>query len=114
MSAQAQGEGRGNWGKPEKPKFKIPVPVERVERGRMYAYLQAVGSVVPVKEIEIKPEMTGRIYYTRRWMEGDDIKKGEVFATIDDRQVRLDINESELRLQSRGASSQCTVRTSKG
>ncbi len=99
MSAQAQGEGRGNWGKPEKPKFKIPVTVERVERGRMYAYLQAVGSVVPVKEIEIKPEMTGRIYYTRRWMEGDDIKKGEVFATIDDRQVRLDINESELQLE---------------
>ncbi|HQH72817.1 MAG TPA: hypothetical protein PK360_12130, partial [bacterium] len=63
--ATAQGGNPGGnaeaWGKPEKLKFKIPVTVQQVQRGRMYAYLQAVGTVVPIKEIEIKPEMTGRI-----------------------------------------------------
>jgi len=96
QQARTGGEG---WGKPEKPQFKIPVTAEVIERERMFAYLQAVGTVVPTKEVELKPEMTGRIYYTKRWMEGDEIKKGEVLATIDDRQLRLDINEAELQLE---------------
>lgn len=90
-------EGR-NWGKPERPSFKIPVTVEPVNRGRMAEYLQAVGTVVPVRELEIKPEMTGRIYYTKRWMEGDEVKEGEILAAIDDRQLRIDIRDAELNL----------------
>lgn len=96
---QAQGkDGKPGMGKPEKPKFKIPITAERVERGRMYAYLQAVGTVIPIMELEMKPEMTGRIYYTKKWMEGDEVKKGDVLATIDDRQVNNDINEAQLQL----------------
>ncbi|RJP32881.1 MAG: efflux RND transporter periplasmic adaptor subunit [Candidatus Omnitrophota bacterium] len=89
----------GNWGKPEKPKFKIPVTAQRIERGRMYAYLQAVGTIVPIREVEIKPEMTARIYYTQRWMEGDEVKKGTIFASMDDRELKLNINEQELQLK---------------
>ncbi|HOJ62263.1 MAG TPA: efflux RND transporter periplasmic adaptor subunit, partial [bacterium] len=89
----------GAFGKPEKPKFKIPVTVQPVHRGRMYAYLQAVGTIVPIKEIEIKPEMTGRIYFTQRWLEGDEVKKGNVLARMDDRELTLNINEAELQLR---------------
>ncbi len=93
------GRANSNWGKPKKPSFKIPVTVEQIERERMYAYMQAVGTVVPTKEIEIKPEMAGRIYYTKRWMEGNEVEKGQVFATIDDRQLRLDLNEAQEQLE---------------
>jgi len=101
--SDAKGKGRANrsesnWGKPKKPSFKIPVTVEQIDRDRMYAYLQAVGTVVPTKEIELKCEMPGRIYYTKRWMEGDQVEKGEVLATIDDRQLRLDLNEAQQQL----------------
>lgn len=93
------GAAAGNWEKkPEKPKFKIPVTVEKIERDRMYAYLQAVGTVVPVKELEVKSEMSGRIYFTKKWKEGDEVKKGDVIASIDDRELRLNINEAELNL----------------
>ncbi len=95
----AQGKPGENWGKPEKPKFKIPVTVERVNRGRMYAYLQARGTVVPIKELELKPETTGRIYYTQRWLEGDEVKKDEVLARMDDRELNRSIELSELALQ---------------
>ncbi len=101
--ATAQGGNPGGnaeaWGKPEKLKFKIPVTVQQVQRGRMYAYLQAVGTVVPIKEIEIKPEMTGRIYFTQRWLEGDEVKKNAVLARMDDRELNLNINEGDLQLR---------------
>lgn len=95
----AQGKMGDNWGKPEKPKFKIPVTVERVQRGRMYAYLQARGTVVPIKELELKPEMTGRIYYTKRWVEGDEVKKGDILARIDDRELNRQVEMAELQWQ---------------
>ncbi len=99
-SSTFQGKATGeNWGKPEKPQFKIPVTVQQIDRGRMYAYLQAVGTVVPIKEIEIKPEMTGRIYYTQRWMEGDEVEKGALLANMDDRELTLNINDAELQLE---------------
>jgi len=99
QGAQNSGKpGDPKWGKPEKPKFKIPVTVSELKRGRMYAYLQAVGTIVPMKEIEIKPEMTARIYYTKRWLEGDEVKKGERFASMDDRELNISINEADLNL----------------
>lgn len=98
-SQTAFGKPGEGFGKPEKPKFKIPVTVESVARGRMYAYLQARGTVVPIKELEMKPEMTGRIYYTKRWLEGDEVKKGEILARIDDRELNRNIELAELALQ---------------
>ncbi|MBI1390768.1 MAG: efflux RND transporter periplasmic adaptor subunit [bacterium] len=96
QSANADGKP---FGKPEKPKFKIPVTVQTLQRGRMYSYLQAVGTVVPIKEVEIKSEMTGRIYFTKKWKEGDEVKTGDAIASIDDRELRLNINQAELDLQ---------------
>ena len=90
---------KAKLGKPSKPKFKIPVTVEKVKRGRMYAYLEAVGTVNPVKELEIKPEMTERVYFAKRWKEGDEVKKGTIFANMDDRQTRNTVNDAELQLQ---------------
>lgn len=105
VSGQTMGQGKpgGAIGKPEKPKFKIPVTVERVTRGRMYAYLQARGTVVPIKELELKPEMTGRIYYTRRWLEGDDVKKDEILARMDDRELNRNIELADLALETANA-----------
>ncbi|MEW6235160.1 MAG: efflux RND transporter periplasmic adaptor subunit [Candidatus Omnitrophota bacterium] len=100
QGAQNAGKpGDPKWGKPEKPKFKIPVTVAQLKRGRMYAYLQAVGTVVPMKEIELKPEMMARIYYTKRWLEGDEVKKNEKFASMDDRELNIRINEADLNLE---------------
>ncbi len=99
-SKLSQGKPGGNFGKPQKPKFKIPVTVERVTRGRMFAYLQARGTVVPIKELEIKPEMSGRIYYTQKWLEGDEVKKDEILARMDARELNRNIEISELQLES--------------
>lgn len=93
------GKPGAGFGKPEKPKFKIPVTVQQVKRERMYAYLQAMGTIVPIKEVELKPEMTGRIYFTKKWLEGDEVKKGDIIASIDDRELKLDIQEAELQLE---------------
>ncbi len=91
--------GGGGFEKPDRPRFKIPVTVTRLERERMYAYTQEVGSIVPIKQVEIKPEYNGRIYYTQKWMEGDEVKAGQVFARIDDRDLRIDLRDAELNLE---------------
>ncbi len=101
-SGQSAGGGNGrdrNFGKPEKPQFKIPVTAKKLERDRMYAYLQEVGSIVPIKEVELKPEITARIYYTKQWKEGDIVKEGEIFASMDERDLNLDIQQAELDLE---------------
>lgn len=101
---QNVGPGGGRGGqvaatRPQTPQFKIPVTAQEIQRGRMISYLQAVGTVVPVREIELKPEMTGRIYFTQQWMEGDMVQRGDVLARVDDRQLRLDLEDAQLNLQ---------------
>lgn len=89
----------GGFKRPERPQFKIPVTVIEVKRQRMYAYTQEVGSIVPVKQVEIKPEITGRIYYTQRWMEGDEVKAGDILANMDDRELKINLRDAELNLE---------------
>lgn len=100
VAGKGKGGPGGKWGKggPERNRHQIPVTCERVVRGPMEAYLQTVGSVVPYKEVEIKSEYMGRIYYTQRWEDGDIVEEGTVLAHIDDRSLRVDIAEAERQL----------------
>lgn len=91
--------GGGGFNRPERPQFKIPVTVTEVNRQRMYAFTQEVGTIVPLKQVEIKPEITGRIYYTQRWMEGDEVKAGDIFANMDDRELKINKRDMELNLE---------------
>lgn len=85
--------------KPEKPKFKIPVTAQVLHRGPMNAYLQAVGTIRPLKEIEVKSEASGRIYFQKRWEDGDYVDAGTLLARIDDTEIQLDIEEAERALE---------------
>lgn len=89
----------GGLNRPERPQFKIPVTVTQIKRQRMYAYTQEVGSIVPVKQVEIKPEIQGRIYFTQRWVEGDEVKKGQIYANMDDRELQINLRDAELTLE---------------
>lgn len=99
-----EGKGKGDWKVagmkgPDRERFKIPITCERVERQPMESYLLTVGSVVPFREVEIRSEYNGRIYYTRRWKDGDLVDTGTLVAKIDDRSLRLDISEMESQLR---------------
>jgi RND family efflux transporter MFP subunit len=97
------GKGRGaEAAGPKKPaalQFRIPVTVERLSRGPMNAYLQAVGTIRPIKEIEVKAEMSGRIYFQKRWEDGDYVDARTLLARIDDTTVQLDLREAERALE---------------
>ncbi|MFH1743911.1 MAG: efflux RND transporter periplasmic adaptor subunit [bacterium] len=99
------GSGRGGVAeaadpkKPEARKFKIPVTVQSLSRGSMNAYLQAVGTIRPLKEVEIKSEMSGRVYFEKRWEDGDYVDTGVLLARIDDTTVQLDMREAERALE---------------
>ncbi len=85
--------------KPETPKFKIPVTAQVLHRGPMNAYLQAVGTIRPLREIEVKSEASGRIYFEKRWGDGDYVDGGTLLARIDDTEIQLDIQEAERALE---------------
>ena len=85
--------------KPNERKFKVPVTVERLSRGPMNAYLQTVGTMRPFKEIEVKAEMSGRIYFQKRWGDGDYVDPKTLLARIDDTTVQLDLREAERALE---------------
>ena len=98
----SQNEGVAEAAGPKKPKarkFKIPVTVRRLIRGPMNAYLQAVGTIRPLKEVEIKAEMSGRIYFAKRWKDGDHVEEGTPLARIDDTTLQLDLREAERALE---------------
>ncbi|HOE10890.1 MAG TPA: efflux RND transporter periplasmic adaptor subunit [bacterium] len=100
-----KGGGTGSSGssggpnKPEARTFRIPVTAQLLTRGPMNAYLQAFGTIRPLKEVELKAEMSGRIYFTKRWEDGDYVEANTLLAKIDDTTIQLDLREAERALE---------------
>ncbi|HQP97056.1 MAG TPA: efflux RND transporter periplasmic adaptor subunit [bacterium] len=85
--------------KPEARTFRIPVTAQLLARGSMNAYLQAFGTIRPLKEVELKAEMSGRIYFSKRWEDGDYVEPNTLLAKIDDTTIQLDLREAERALE---------------
>ena len=81
------------------PPARAPVLVRtaRVERGRFPVTRRYLGTIRPKISVDIAPRITGRLFEVR-FREGMKVRKGELLALIDDRQIRDRLDELKARL----------------
>lgn len=76
-----------------------PVNVVAVERGPIYSSLNAPGMIVSKKKVELTTSVPGQITKVLA-KEGDKVTKGDVLATLDDRDARIQMQRAEANLES--------------
>ncbi len=75
----------------------LPVRVVQPEAGTFAMTGRYLGTITAKVAADISPRITGRIFEVRV-REGTEVKKGQLLALIDDRQIRDKINELRARL----------------
>ena len=76
-----------------------PVNVATVERGPIYSSLNAPGMIVSKKKVELTTSVPGQI--TKVLVkEGDVVSKGDILATLDDRDARIQMQRADANLES--------------
>lgn len=76
-----------------------PVNVVAAERGPIYSSLNAPGMIVSKKKVELTTSVPGQITKVLA-KEGDKVAKGDVLATLDDRDARIQMQRAEANLES--------------
>ncbi|WP_118182672.1 efflux RND transporter periplasmic adaptor subunit [Paraburkholderia phosphatilytica] len=73
------------------------VTVSKAALGAMPETLSALGTVTPVATVTVLPQLSG--YLTSvPYTEGEDVKKGQLLAQIDDRQYQISRQQEEAQL----------------
>src|SRR5215813_13153342 len=94
VSAQtppAGGRGGGGGGA-------VPVTAGKVVQKTMPVDLRVIGAVEPQKTVEIRAQITGQLM-TIGFMEGDEVKQGDVLFTLDRRPLDAALKQAEANLQ---------------
>ncbi|MCF1460838.1 efflux RND transporter periplasmic adaptor subunit [Agrobacterium vitis] len=71
----------------------IPVVASPVNQTNVPVYVTGVGSVKPLNTVVIQPQVSGRITKIG-FQEGQDLKKGELIATLDDALYKAQLDEA--------------------
>jgi RND family efflux transporter MFP subunit len=81
-------------------KMQLLVQIEKLRKINTRVVVSGLGSVIPAKETELKPEVSGRITALHpNFHPGGIIKKGEVVAEIDRRDFEIIVTEKEASLK---------------
>jgi membrane fusion protein, multidrug efflux system len=73
------------------------VTVSKATLGQMPETLSALGTVTPIATVTVLPQLSG--YLTSvPYTEGEDVKKGQLLAQIDDRQYQISKQQEEAQL----------------
>lgn len=81
--------------KVEQKVYKTPVSTQKIVRGEFKVYVYTTGTVKPLRTISVKSEESGRIHFMKNWKDGEFIKKGEVIARLDDRDIKVEIENAK-------------------
>lgn len=88
----------------------IPVDVIAVEQGPIFETINAPGQVVSKKRVELTTAIAGQIVKVAV-KEGDTVKKGQILATLDDRDAMIQIQRADANLDSAKKDVALTERT---
>lgn len=83
----------------------VPVSVMEITPGSLEEYISTTGTVVPVKEVTIKSEITGRYQLAKNpatrkpYALGDYVKTGSLLINIEDEEYENNIKIKSLELQ---------------
>jgi len=86
--------------KPEEVRFPDPfVEVKKIYPQSINIIIKSQGSIIPQKESQISPEITGPVVYvSSNLYEGSSFNKGDILARIDSKDYELDIKSAESTL----------------
>jgi multidrug efflux system membrane fusion protein len=92
--AQPTGGGRGGRGAAEGP---IPVAVAPVVQQAMPVDVRVIGTTEPFSTVAVHAQITGELTSVT-FTEGDDVKKGQVLFTLDQRPFEAALQQAEANL----------------
>ncbi len=93
-SDQAEGAGGGNGRKSSKGRPSATVGATKVVRADMPVTLSAIGTVQPIVNATVRPQLAGVLFATH-FTEGQHVRKGAILAQIDPRPYRLALQQAQ-------------------
>lgn len=106
-SSARSGEGRSGRGGPggppgapstgDAPKRGVPVEISQAERRPIALFFETQGTLEAENEVDLIARIAGPVQELHA-EQGDRVRKGELLASIDDREIRAELNVSEVRL----------------
>lgn len=102
--AQQQGAGGGGFGGfggpggGGGPRMPLTVEMAAVKRGDLAAHLTVVGNLIGLQTVEVAPKTGGRLQTVSVQL-GDAVRRGQVMAKIEDREIREQVNQAEASLE---------------
>ncbi|RMD95845.1 MAG: efflux RND transporter periplasmic adaptor subunit, partial [Calditrichaeota bacterium] len=81
----------------------IPVQVARVVRGNISTYLLMTSSIEAEKEVDVVAKVAGQVVELPA-EEGLRVKKGQLLAKLDEAELRIDLLQAKVRMQTDKAS----------
>jgi membrane fusion protein (multidrug efflux system) len=95
-SAGGGGFGGGGFGGPGGGGFRPPMTVEvaKVQRGKISSFLTVVGNLVGEQTVEVVPRTGGRVTSISVKL-GDRVRRNQVVAKIEDREIVEQVNQAE-------------------
>lgn len=103
---EARGSGRpggsGGHGGPggfgdSAPKRGVPVEISQAERRPIALFFETQGTLEAENEVDLISRVAGPVVELRA-EQGDRVRKGDLLAKIDDREIRAELNVAEVRL----------------
>lgn len=92
---QGMGGGFGPGGGMRMP---MTVEVGSVKRGDVAAHLTVVGNLIGLQTIDIAPRTGGRLLSVSVQL-GDSVRRGQVMAKIEDREIAEQVNQAEASME---------------
>lgn len=74
----------------------LPVSIKIVKPERVHDRLLATGTVLANEEVELKPEIGGRVTAVS-FAEGSDVKAGQTLVTINDAELKAQVRKAEFQ-----------------
>lgn len=99
---QQGGGGFGGFGGPGGggggPRLPLTVEMGTVTRADLAAHLTVVGNLIGLQTVEVAPKTGGRLQSVSVQL-GDAVRRGQVMAKIEDREIREQVNQADASLE---------------
>ncbi|MDA1093785.1 MAG: efflux RND transporter periplasmic adaptor subunit [Acidobacteria bacterium] len=91
------GGGFGGFGRGGGPRVPMTVEMGKVTRGDLSAQLSSVGSLIGLQTVDVAPKTGGRLTSVSVQL-GDRVRRGQVLAKIEDREILQQVAQAEASL----------------
>ncbi len=92
------GFGPGGFGGGGSPRVPMTVELGAAKRGDVAAHLTVVGNLIGLQTVEVAPRTGGRLLSVSVQM-GDPVRRGQVIAKVEDREIAEQVRQAEASME---------------